>query len=140
MARIITIILCCLLVGCSGPPQTPVQTPADHLASIPTADAKKYEKFADMKKWQNPYLIIRSDGVGLLDASNNEVHILKLEEVLDALAKLPPSAWPYGRVVAVQEQSAGLAGDDRTAMRRNRSILAGTLIEAKVLIDWVPAS
>jgi hypothetical protein len=140
MARIVTVLLCWLLVGCSRPPQNPVLTPAERLANIPAAESKKYEKMTDMKKWQNPYLIIRNDGVGLLDVANHEVHILKLDQVLDALASLPRSAWPYGRVIAVQEQSIRDSGDDQTAMRRNRAILAGTLIEAKVLINWVPAA
>ena len=39
--------------------------------------------------------------VALLDSDNHEEHLLKPGELTQALANLPPSAWPYGRVVAV---------------------------------------
>jgi hypothetical protein len=99
----------------------------------------------DMKNWRNPYLIIRKDGVGLLDVNNNEERMLKPEEVLKALADLPPSAWPYGRVVAVQE--LGIVGSesvgseqDKVEIRRTKGIVAGTLEELHVVINWVPSA
>ena len=43
------------------------------------------------------------DGVALLDAADNAEIILKPDELLPALAALPASNWPYGRVVAAAE-------------------------------------
>jgi len=93
----------------------------------------------DMKGWQNPYLIIKVDGVALLDAGNHEEILLKAPELAQALAKLPASAWPYGRVVAVTENGVRAVGDD-VPIRKNRAIVAGTLERLNVLIKWIPSA
>jgi hypothetical protein len=94
----------------------------------------------DMKGWRNPYLIIRTDGVGLLDPDNHEEHILKPEELTQALGKLPSSAWPYGRVVAVTENGVRGSADDNVKIRKNRAVVAGTLESMHVLINWIPSA
>jgi len=93
-----------------------------------------------MKKWRNPYLIIRTDGVGLLDPADNAEILLKPEELLDQLAQLPASAWPYGRVVAVAENSTRKSEQDGVAIRRNKGIIGGILESAQIAIEWVPAA
>ncbi|MBZ5678540.1 MAG: hypothetical protein LAO24_00385 [Acidobacteriia bacterium] len=108
------------------------------LQAIPAADPGKYERVHDMKKWGNPYLIIRTDGVGLLDPADNAEIVLKPEELLDRLAQLPASAWPYGRVVAVSENSARGSEQDSVAIRRNKGIVGGILERVQVAIEWVP--
>lgn len=133
------------LCACSKPPQASPRfssemTPEARIQQIPPADSAKYARLRDMKSWRNPYLIVKQDGFWLLDVSNNEEHPLKPDQILDALASLPSSAWPYGRVVAVQEIGVSGSDADRMALRRNRAILAGTLEEAQVLINWVPTS
>ena len=50
-----------------------------------------------------------------------------------------PAADPYGRVVAVQENSVS-SEPERVLIRRNRAIVAGTLEGLHVLINWVPSS
>ena len=92
-----------------------------------------------MKQWRNPYLIVGQDGISFFDVSDSEERLLKENELLDTLAALPASAWPYGRVVAVQEVGISQSEDGNAAIRRNRAILAGTLEEAKILIEWVPS-
>lgn len=85
--------------------------------------------------------MIRADGVALVDFQNNEEHILKPEELTAALAKLPDSAWPYGRVVAVAENDVRKASqEEEIAIRRNRGIVAGTLESMHVLINWIPSA
>lgn len=131
------------MLGCSqAPPATPPgPSTSVRLAEIPAADPKKYEKMVDMRNWRNPYLIVHAEKIGLFDSANNEEHLLKPGEVLEALANLPPSAWPYGRVVAAQEQSVrGNPDQDRAAIRSNRGILSGTLAEEKIVINWVPTA
>ncbi|HXY15622.1 MAG TPA: hypothetical protein VEI26_14080 [Terriglobales bacterium] len=129
--------------ACSKPPQTasrsPSESPAPRLEQIPPADAQKYGQVRDTKGWRNPYLIVKPDGLWLLDVSNNEERPLPPDQVLSTLASLPASAWPYGRVVAVQEMVEGTSGADQIALRKNRAILAGTLEGAQVLINWAPA-
>jgi hypothetical protein len=133
------------LQACSKAVQPSMQASAGttteaRLQQIPPADPGKYDGAANMKTWRNPYLLVKQDGLWLLDVSNNEERPLRPDQLLSALAALPVSAWPYGRVVAVQEIWAGDSEADRIALRKNRAILAGTLESAKVLINWVPGS
>jgi hypothetical protein len=123
----------------SAKPQDVATNAAVQLRAIAPADPSKYANLREMKNWQNPYLIIRKDGIALLDPADSLEIILKPDEVLPRLAQLPPSAWPYGRVVALRENSAQTA-DDGVTIRRNRGLLAGSLDEAHVLIKWVPAT
>ena len=132
-----------LLISCSAPqgPDTAAleASAAARILAIPPASPEKYRGMTDMKGWQNPYLIIKADGVALLDAGNHEERLLKPAEVTQALAKLPPSAWPYGRVVAVTENGVSAAGDD-VPIRKNRAIVAGALESQHVLINWIPSA
>ena len=93
----------------------------------------------DTKNWRNPYLIVRADGVALFDSADSAEIILKPDELLGALAKLPASYWPYGRVVAATE-TARTSEQDGVAVRRNKGIVGGLLEGAHVAIRWVPAT
>jgi len=134
-----------LLASCSKPPGTSeaaatVGSPEARLQQIPAADPQKYAGMRDMKAWRNPYLIVRVDGVALLDATNNEQQIVNPDKLSDALAKLPVSAWPYGRVVAIQEIGVATSEDDKAKLRKNRALVAGALESMQVLINWVPSA
>jgi hypothetical protein len=131
------VLSCMSLVACSSHQDEPTAPDAKALLQrIPPADPAKWNKQGASKNWPNPYLVVRVDGIGLLDPANSEVRLLKIDEVLDALAGLPPSAWPYGRVVEVQEP--GLASEEQAiALRRNRGILGGTLEGAHITIVWL---
>lgn len=133
-----------MLAACSKPPQpSQSSSPATadaRIEQIPAADPQKYGGTRDVKSWRNPYLVVKNDGIWLVDVTNNEERPLDADHVLSSLAALPTSAWPYGRVVAVQEVGKPSSDADRAALRRNRAILAGTLESAKVLINWVPSA
>jgi hypothetical protein len=134
-----------LLTSCAKPPGAPEGTaaatsPEARIQQIPPADPQKYAGMRDMKAWRNPYLIVRVDGVGLLDVGNNEQQVVDPDKLPEALAKLPGSAWPYGRVVAIQEISAAGSDEDKTKLRRNRALVAGALESMQVLINWVPST
>jgi len=112
------------------------------LQSIAASDPSKFPSQQESKHWGNPYLVVRPDGVGLLSSvAANEEQILKPEEVLNALAQLPASAWPYGRAVAILvDEKSTSSEQDKTALRRNRGIVEGDLQSAHVAIRWIPAS
>jgi len=93
-----------------------------------------------MKTWRNPYLIVRTDGVALYDTADSAEIILKPDELLPALAKLPSSEWPYGRVVAAAENSARTSEQDGVAIRRNKGIVGGLLQGAHIAVKWVPST
>ncbi|MGA8621037.1 MAG: hypothetical protein WB660_21240 [Candidatus Sulfotelmatobacter sp.] len=126
--------------GCSRQSAGPPPDAAAVLGSIPAADTSKYPSLREAKHWSNPYLVIRTDRVGLLTGiAANEEQFLKPEEVLNALAGLPASAWPYGRAVALLvDEKADASEEDKVALRRNRGLVAGELESAHVSINWIP--
>ena len=138
---IITFILLGALVACSKPPQpATTETPQPTgLESIPPPDPSKYPSVSDMTNWQNPYLVVREDGIGFVDLSNREVHILKPEEIPAELVSLPSSAWPYGRVVLVaQAVPKSPTEQTKAELRKNRALLLGTLKELDVQFREAP--
>jgi hypothetical protein len=140
VVRRVSVLACIVLAGslvaCSKPP---AETPATEarqptgLESIPAPDPSKYPNIRDMGGWQNPYLVVREDGVGFVDLSNHEIHILKPEEIPAELVSLPSSAWPYGRVVMIAQAVPKNPTDQAKAdLRKNRALLLGTLKELDV--------
>ena len=132
------LLLAMSLAGCNQPPPA-APDPQTILEAIPAADSAKYLHIHDMKKWRNPYLIVRADGVALFDVADSAEIILKPEELLPALARLPVSNWPYGRVVAAAEAGVIDSDRDKVAIRRNKGIVGGILEGAHIAVDWVPS-
>jgi len=130
-----------VLTACSAPqgpdPAALEASAAARILTIPATSPEKYRAMVDKKGWRNPYLIIKTAGVALLDPDNHEERLLKPEDLTQALGDLPPTAWPYGRVVAVTESGVRAPGDD-VAIRKNRALVAGTLESLHVLINWIP--
>ncbi|MFZ0286514.1 MAG: hypothetical protein WAL32_14890 [Terriglobales bacterium] len=132
-----------VLAGCAKSSSSVASkvNPLLRIEALPPADAQKIAAVRDMKDWKNPYLIVRVDGVGLLDPADNEQKILTPDQLLAALGALPTSAWPYGRAVAVAESVPASSSEaDKAQLRRNRALLAGTLENLHVLINWVPSA
>lgn len=132
-----------LLISCSAAPREPdpaalEASAAARILAIPPANPEQYRGMRDMKGWRNPYLIVRVDGVALLDPENHVERLFKAGELTQELGKLPASAWPYGRVVAVTENGVRAPGAD-VLIRKNRAIVAGTLEGMRVLIRWIPS-
>ena len=134
------VILLLALAGCSREPAPQAPDPQTILQAIPPADSAKYTHIRDMKNWRNPYLIVRADGVVLFDSADSAEILLKPEDVLPALAKLPASYWPYGRVVAAQENAVHGSEQDGVAIRRNKGIVGGLLQGAHIAVEWVPSA
>jgi hypothetical protein len=140
VAALVTFILLGALVACSQPAQPePAQASSASFKSIPAPDPSRYPVVRDMVHWQNPYLVVREDGIGLVDLGNREIHMLKPEQIPGKLVSLPSSAWPYGRVVLVAE---GVPKDPteqtKADVRKNRALLLGTLKELDVQYRETP--
>jgi hypothetical protein len=134
-------VLCLLMTACTSQGNAAkAPSPEQVLQTIPAADPAQYQKIQDMKKWQNPYLLVQPNGVALLDVADNAEIKLKPEELLPALAHLPAENWPYGRVVAATEYGPRTSEQDGVAIRRNKGIVGGILGGAHIAIKWVPAS
>ena len=134
---IFAVILLTCLVACSKPqPQQPeaVEVPkTTGLERIPAADRSKYPHLSDLGSWKNPNLVVREDGIGIVDLTNREIHILTQEQIPAELATLPLSAWPYGRAVLItQAVPKDLTPETKADLRKNRALLLGTLKELDV--------
>ncbi|HEY1677759.1 MAG TPA: hypothetical protein VGG04_08640 [Candidatus Sulfotelmatobacter sp.] len=129
-----------VLASCSNTDAARAPGPIELLQAIPPANSVQYDKVKDMREWRNPYLIVRADGVALLDTADSAEIILKPEELLPALAKLPTSYWPYGRVVAAVENARRGSEQDGVAIRKNKGIVGGILDGAHIAVKWVPAA
>jgi hypothetical protein len=144
--NIIALTLLMALASCSKPQQSApaeqtveMTQPTTGLERIPAPDPTKYPRFSNMTDWKNPYLVVREDGIGFVDLSNREVHILKPEEIPAELVALPSEAWPYGRVVLVaQAVSKNPSDQTKVELRKNRALLLGTLKELDVQYREAP--
>jgi len=136
------LILLGALAACSKPPQTPVAetTPGPTgLETIPQPDPTKFPRLSDMGSWKNPYFVVREDGIGIVDLSNREIHMLKPEEIPAELASLGSDAWPYGRIVLIAQAVPKNPSDQTKAdLRKNRALLLGTLKELDVQFREAP--
>jgi hypothetical protein len=131
------------LVSCSR--TLSLQTTADTATStlrnrIPPADPTKYRSVADAREWQNPYLTVQAKGIDARPISAaTETATMLPADVVGYLEKLPSIAWPYGLVVAVQENGLRAPGDD-ARIKRNRGELVRLLEKAGVKAElWPPA-
>jgi len=127
------------LLACAPQQKAPGPDAAVLLQSISPADPAKYERITDMRKWPNPYMILRADGVAFFDTADSAEIQLKPDEILAMLARLPASAWPYGRVVAISE-NAVKSEQDAVALRRMKGIVGGILEGAHITVAWVPSA
>lgn len=136
-------ILTFAIALCSACNRTPASPPpastASPLQSIPAADPATLAK-VDIHAWKNPYLIVKPDTLALLDVADHEEKELKPEELATTLAKLPPSSWPYGRVIAVTINETQATEDEKIELRKNRALVAGTLKDLQIYVNWIPWS
>ena len=74
-------VLSLVLSSCAAPagpdPASLQASAAARILAIPAASPEKYRGMVDMKGWRNPYLIIKTGGVALLDPDNHEERLLK---------------------------------------------------------------
>jgi len=129
-------------VSCSQP--TNVQRVADTGTSalknrIPPPDPNKYRSVRDARDWQNPYLMVRANGIDARPISAaTETPTMSPADVVAYLEKLPSMEWPYGLVVAVQENGVRARGDD-ARIKRNKEELVRLLEKAGIKVDLWPS-
>jgi hypothetical protein len=114
--------------------------PVLRLRAIPAARPEKYRAMVDMEEWKNPALTVQEHGIALLDPTSHETQILRPQDIPAALAQLPSSAWPYGRVVMASENGLLSIYGGGTRIHKNRILLVKALQGTKILINWVPAA
>jgi hypothetical protein len=125
------------------------------LESIPLPSKNIYMAIHTRQSWSNPFLIVSRSTVNLtimmpdngpagspgseilrpVAARRREID-LRLPDVPDGLAATPASVWPYGRVVAVEEDPLEQRGD-RAQTRRNLEATMQILNDLGVVIyEW----
>ena len=106
---------------------------------IPAAAQEKISSTRDGQTWVNPYLVIKSDGVAVtLRATSQEYDSVPIEKLASRLSRLPVDAWPYGRIVAVQEIGIR-SGNDSALIARNRASVEKILRSLGLTINWWPS-
>lgn len=132
------------------------------LAQLPPPSKRRYLQVRFAEGWSNPFLIVRKKMVTLriagplsgdklpngvlpgqkLVAVGNTKHeiTLRLIDLPEALAALPEESWPYGRVVAVDEDPT-TPRPDRPQMRRNVEAVMAMLNDLDVVVEeWPPSA
>jgi hypothetical protein len=107
---------------------------------VPPPDPSKYRSVRDARDWQNPYLMVQASGIDArpINAAT-ETSTMSPADVVVYLEKLPSIAWPYGLVVAVQENGVRAPGDD-ARIKRNREELVRLLEKAGVKVELWPSA
>jgi len=144
MARNLLVVLLCAamaFVSCSQP--TSMQRVADTGASplknrIPPPDPNKYRSVRAARDWQNPYLMVQANGIRPISGAK-DTPTMSPADIVAYLEKLPSMAWPYGLVVAVQENGVRALGDD-APIKRNREELVRLLEKAGIKVDGWPSA
>lgn len=120
---------------------------------VPLPTKSRYLTVHTRHNWDNPFVTVQADtlllrithedanmspmGVGGFlrpAAARRESLTIRLNELPSALAALPESAWPYGRVVAVEETPASTTAT-RPKIRRNVEQTIQILSELGIVID-----
>lgn len=128
------------------------------LEQIPPPAKSHYMIIHTKESWSNPFLIVGAKNVTLramspdltsspalpsallkpARARQQELEI-RLSDLPDALGALPPADWPYGRVIAVEEDPSETRAD-RIAVRRNVETTMQLLGNLGVVIYEWPVS
>ncbi len=125
------------------------------LETIPLPSKAQYLAIKSLTSWRNPYLTIQGSmvtlHVTLADANpsqfgvggllrpvgaRQEVLNVRTSDLPSALNAIPPTAWPYGRVVAVEEAHDAPASA-RPELRRNMETAMRTLSDLDLVVyEW----
>lgn len=123
----------------------------DQLANIPPPTKARYMAVHSFESWENPYLTVQGNMVTihvlLADANTTPYGIGGMlrpvgarreelnvgpEKLAEAMSAIPQDAWPYGRVVAVEEAHKTPANQE-PVVRRNMEKTVGLLNELGIM-------
>ncbi len=123
------------------------------LEEIPPPAKSRYLAVHTQDNWSNPFLIVGRQTVNLRilypdanpstlgqggmlrpSSARQETMDVRLSDLPKALAAIPQGAWPYGRVIAVEEGSA-LSKADKPQVRRNVEATIQLLNDLGIVVD-----
>ena len=131
-----------LLTAIAALTQRPPDGKANVLKSrVPAPSAEKYRSVRDAVDWKNPYFLVLPDAVEVRTSGGGAARqTVDTADVIGHLAKLPKVSWPYGLVVAVQENGVRSGKDADSRIKRNRLELLRRLRKAGVKAELWPAA
>ncbi len=129
------------------------ETAQQQIDQIPPPAKSRYLAIHTQESWANPFLVVGREtvrmrvvlpdanpsayGTGTMlrpaDARKQELD-LRLADLPNALSAVPPGAWPYGRVVAVEEAPVTTRAD-RPQVRRNVEATIQVLNDLGIVVD-----
>jgi hypothetical protein len=111
-------------------------------ARIGPANPQRYKSIHDARKWRNPILVIRRDGIDVISKSlPSGQRTVALTDLQRTLIDLPVTAWPYGRVAAVQEIGLHPADlSDGWQIVDNRNVTLAILKTLQVTVEGWPSA
>ena len=125
---------CACCVQARGPRLKSEKSSKELLRELPVPDEALIKSIRDIQLWRNPQLIIRADGVDVFYRSK-----VPAQNVLIRLSTLPVDAWPYGRAVAISEQSVLSKGDGPKIQRNLKKVLE-LLKEVGIHVERFPSA
>ncbi len=122
------------------------------LQQIPAPAKSTYMAVHTFDSWQNPYLTVQSNMVELhvtrgdanpsslgvggmlrpVGARREELNI-GMDKLAEAISSVPADAWPYGRVVAIEE-AHHVPASAEPAVRRNMEATVAKLTDLGVVV------
>jgi hypothetical protein len=122
---------------------------------IPPPSKTRYLAVKTLAVWENPYLTVQGSMVTLhvlmADANTSALGqggmlrpmgarrqdlTVRMDDLPAALNAVPPTSWPYGRVVAVEE-AHNIPTPQRPQVRRNMEFAIRTLSDLGVVVyEW----
>ena len=123
------------------------------LEQIPPPLKHRYLNVHSTDAWENPFLTVHRDSLTLRvifpqqtsspvdggtmlhpEAARKQELEIRMNDLPEALAAVPDFAWPYGRVVAIEE-SPTAARQDRVQVRRNVEAAIRVVNDLDVVVD-----
>lgn len=125
------------------------------IAQIPPPAKSRYMAIHTKEGWENPFIVVSQKTVSLrimypappqsnlvpgtlLQPANARKRVLELRlaDLPEALASLPQDSWPYGRVIALEEDPNEVRSD-RILVRRNVEATIQMLNDLGVVVyEW----
>ena len=112
----------------------------ESLLQIPAPKSELYVNIQEYAHWKNPYLTVLPDDVAIQALAVGLKKEVPVGALHQTLLSLPLSAWPYGRVVALQAGGGPTRPDDRPRIEENRVQVEAILKAAGVKIEYWPGA
>ena len=164
LTPLIPAVLLVALAGCTTPLAPSSSSAAQHrqtdairadLEQIPLPSKSRYMAVRSLTIWENPYLTVQGSMVTLhvtvADANTSNLGVggllrpvgarrqdlnVRTADLPAALNAVPQTAWPYGRVVAVEEAHDAPASA-QPQLRRNMETAIKTLGDLGIVVyEW----